>query len=44
MLIETAGGFEYTGAECMNWMRQSGFGEMHTEGLGATNTAVVGIK
>ena len=39
-VIATAGGYEYTGAECMNWMRESGFGEMHTEALGATHTAV----
>ena len=42
--IETAGGFEYTGAECMNLMRESGFGEMHTEALGATHTAAIAIK
>ncbi|MFL5030300.1 MAG: hypothetical protein ACJ8E1_10535 [Xanthobacteraceae bacterium] len=43
-VIATAGGYEYTGAECMNWMRESGFGEMHTEALGGTHAAVVGIK
>src|SRR5262249_14238711 len=25
MLIETTGGSEYSGGECMNWMRQAGF-------------------
>ncbi len=25
MLIETRGGFEYTGADCQRWMREAGF-------------------
>ena len=25
MLIETPGGFDYTGADCVGWMRQAGF-------------------
>jgi hypothetical protein len=25
MLIETPGGFDYTGAECREWMREAGF-------------------
>jgi SAM-dependent methyltransferase len=44
MLIETAGGFEYTGAECKNWMRQAGFHETRSESLGDVHTAVIGIK
>jgi ubiquinone/menaquinone biosynthesis C-methylase UbiE len=44
MLIETAGGFEYTDAECMSWMQEAGFREIRIEPLGATQTAVIGIK
>ena len=25
MLIETPGGFDYTGADCAGWMREAGF-------------------
>ena len=25
MLIETPGGFDYTGADCMGWMKEAGF-------------------
>ena len=44
MLIETAGGFEYTGAECRNWMKQAGFREIRIEPLGDLHTAVIGTK
>lgn len=44
MLIETAGGFEYTDAECTSWMQEAGFREIRIEPLGDTQTAVVGIK
>jgi O-methyltransferase domain/Dimerisation domain len=44
MLIETAGGSEYTGAECINWMQQTGFGKTRIEPLGDLHTAVIGIK
>jgi hypothetical protein len=44
MLIETAGGSEYTGAECMDWMQRAGFGETRIESLGDLHTAVIGIK
>ena len=44
MLIETAGGFEYTGAECRSWMKQFGFREIRIEPLGDIHTAVIGIK
>ena len=27
MLIETPGGFDYTGADCSSWMRDAGFRE-----------------
>ena len=44
MLIETAGGSEYTGADCKEWMRQAGFIEIRTEPLGDMHTAVVARK
>ena len=25
MLIETPGGFDYTGADCQRWMKEAGF-------------------
>ena len=27
MLIESPGGFDYTGADCMGWMKKAGFRE-----------------
>ena len=33
MLIETPGGFDYTGANCVDWMRQAGFREAYVEHL-----------
>ena len=44
MLIETAGGSEYTGADCKEWMRQAGFVEINQEPLGDMHTAVLGHK
>ena len=31
MLIETADGFDYTGADCCEWMKQAGFRETRVE-------------
>src|SRR5262249_16454500 len=33
MLIETAGGFDYTGADCAGWLREAGFREARVEHL-----------
>ena len=44
MLIETAGGFEYTSAECMKWMHEAGFLTTRVEPLGDLHTAVIGTK
>lgn len=44
MLIETAGGFEYTAAECIGWMRDCGFDEMRVEPLDGRESAVIGVK
>jgi len=44
MLIETQGGFDYTGADCCGWMREAGFKETHVEQLTGVESMVVGIK
>jgi O-methyltransferase domain len=43
MLIETQGGFDYTGADCCGWMREAGFRETYV-GLTGIESMVVGIK
>lgn len=44
MLIETPGGFDYTGADCCGWMQEAGFTEMRVEPLVGPDSMVVGIK
>jgi hypothetical protein len=44
MLIETTGGFDYTGAECSRWMREVGFRETRVEHLVGPDSMVIGIK
>ena len=44
MLIDSPGGFEYTGVDCRSWMREAGFRESYLEHLGGTESMVVGIK
>ena len=44
MLIETPGGFDYTGADCTRWMREAGFSETRVEHLVGPDSMVVGIK
>lgn len=44
MLIETYGGFDYTGADCEGWMRDAGFRETRVEHLVGPDSMVVGIK
>ncbi|HYX78577.1 MAG TPA: methyltransferase, partial [Solirubrobacterales bacterium] len=44
MLIETPGGFDYTGAECQGWMAQVGFSQSYVEHLAGAESMVVGIK
>jgi len=44
MLIETPGGFDYTGADCMGWMRDAGFQEAYIEHLVGPDSMVVGIR
>jgi hypothetical protein len=44
MLIETPGGFDYTGADCSGWMKEAGFRETRVEKLLGPDSMVVGIK
>ncbi len=44
MLVETTGGFDYTGADCRGWMREVGFTESWVEPLVANDSMVVAIK
>ena len=44
MLIETPGGFDYTGADCSGWMREAGFSTTRVEHLVGPDSMVIGIK
>ena len=44
MLIETPGGFDYTGEDCSGWMRDAGFRETRVEHLIGPDSMVIGIK
>jgi hypothetical protein len=44
MLIETPGGFDYSGADCIGWMKSAGFAEAHVEHLVGPDSMVIGIK
>jgi O-methyltransferase domain len=44
MLIETKGGFDFTGADCQGWMRDAGFTQTRVEPLSGPDSMVVAIK
>jgi len=44
MLIETPGGFDYTAADCMKWMRTAGFTSTRAEHLVGPDSMVIAIK
>lgn len=44
MLIETQGGFDFSGADCRRWMREAGFSRTRVEHLAGPVWMVVGIK
>jgi O-methyltransferase domain/Dimerisation domain len=44
MLIETPGGFDFTGTECQAWMREAGFSQTRVEPLAGPDSMVVAIK
>jgi hypothetical protein len=44
MLIETLGGFDFTGSDCCGWMREAGFSQTRVQHLAGPDSMVVGIK
>jgi O-methyltransferase domain/Dimerisation domain len=44
MLIETDGGFDFTGADCRQWMKDAGFRETRVERLAGPHSMVIAIK
>jgi hypothetical protein len=44
MLIETPGGFDFTGADCQAWMREAGFSQTRVEPLVGHDSMVIAIR
>ena len=44
MLIETTGGFDFTGADWIGWMQEAGFRQTKVEHLVRPQSMAVGIK
>lgn len=44
MLIETSGGFDYTGSDCCQWMKEAGFSSTRVEHLVGPDSMAVAIK
>jgi O-methyltransferase/methyltransferase family protein len=44
MLIETPGGFDYTGEDCQAWMHEVGFSSTRVESLAGPDSMVIGSK
>ena len=44
MLVMTEGGFDFTGTDCILWMREAGFRDIRIEPLTADQSMVVGFK
>lgn len=44
MLVETEGGFDYSGADCQSWMKDAGFRDTRVEHLIGPDSMVIGIK
>ncbi len=44
MLIETQGGFDYTGADCCGWLNDAGFKTTYVEHLAGPDSMAVGLK
>jgi O-methyltransferase domain/Dimerisation domain len=44
MLIMTAGGFDFTGADCIAWMQEAAFHDMRVEQLTSEHSMVIAIK
>lgn len=44
MLVMTPGGFDFTAADCIGWMREAGFHDMRVEALTDDQSMIVGTK
>jgi precorrin-6B methylase 2 len=44
MLIETRDGFDFTGADCCEWMREAGFTSARVERLAGPDSMVIAVK
>jgi hypothetical protein len=44
MLIETTGGFDFSGADCSGWMKEAGFSSTRVEPLAGPDGMVIGVK
>jgi hypothetical protein len=44
MLLANTGGFDFTGADCIGWMHETGFRDIRVEPLTAEQSMVVGVK
>ena len=44
MLIETPGGFDYTTADCVGWLKEAGFTNIRVEHLLGPDSMVIGFK
>jgi len=44
MLVETPGGFDYTGADCIGWMRDAGFRDARVQHAQGPYSMVLGTK
>jgi hypothetical protein len=44
MLVMTAEGFDYSGAECVDWMRDAGFHDMRIEPLAFDQSMIGGYR
>ena len=44
MLVISAGGFDFSGADCIGWMRNAGFRNLRLEPLTAGHSMVTGLK
>lgn len=44
MLIETTGGFDYSGKDCALWLKEAGFTSIRQEHLVGPDSMVIAIK
>lgn len=44
MLIETPGGFDYTGSDCVGWLQEAGFRDCRVDHLIGPDSMVIGVK